>query len=56
MHLVEKSRARVREASKMHFCIPRHVPLHVHYNLGFDKTKIFSGHFDADGAQKFEHD
>ena len=39
VHGVEKSRARAREARKMHFCIPRGVFAHVHYKLEFDDAE-----------------
>ena len=34
----EKSRARARDAWKMHFCNPRPVSTHAHFNLRFDNT------------------
>ena len=43
MHSVEKSRARAREARKVHFCTPRRVFAHAHYKLEFDDAKRLSG-------------
>ena len=39
MHGVEKSRARAREARKMHFRTPRQVFAHAHYKLEFDDAE-----------------
>ena len=39
MHGVEKSRARAREARKMHFGTPRRAFVHVHYKFEFDDAE-----------------
>ena len=39
MQGVEKSRARAREARKMHFCTPVRVFAHAHYKLEFDDAE-----------------
>ena len=36
VHGFEKSRARAREARKLHYCTPNRVFGHTHYKLGFD--------------------
>ena len=53
VHGVEKSRARSREALKMHFCTPRRVFAHAHYKLEFDDAERLSGHSDDNRTQKF---
>ena len=53
MHGVEKSRARAREARKMHFCTPRRVFAHAHYKLEFDVAERLSGRSDDNRTQKF---
>ena len=39
VHGVEKSRARAREARKVHFCTPRRIFAHAHYKLEFDDAE-----------------
>ena len=55
MHGVEKSRARVREARKMHVCTPRRVFSHAHYKLEFDVTERKSSPSDDNRTQKFSY-
>ena len=38
-HSVEKSRARAREARKMHFCTQSRSFAHAHYKLEFDDVE-----------------
>ena len=52
MHGVEKSRARTREARKMHFCTPRRVFAHAHYKHEFDDAERLSGRSDNNRTQK----
>ena len=53
MHGVEKSRARAREAQKMHFCTPRRVFAHAHYKLEIDDAERLSGRSYDNRTQKF---
>ena len=39
VHGVEKSRARAREARKMHYCTSRRVFAHAHNKLEFDDSE-----------------
>ena len=55
VHGVEKSRARAREARKMHFCTPRRVFAHAHNKLDFDDAERLSGRSDDNGTQKFSY-
>ena len=53
MHSVEKSRARAQEAQKMHFCTPRRVFAHAHYNIEYDEAERLSGRSDDNHTVKF---
>ena len=52
---VEKSRARAREARKIHFCTPRRVVTHAHYKLEVDDAERLSGRSDDNLTQKFSY-
>ena len=53
MQGVEKSRARAREARKMHLYTPRLVFAHAHYKLEFDDAERLLGCSDDNRTQKF---
>ena len=53
MHGIEKSRARAREAGKMHFCTPGRVFAHAHYKLEIDDAERLSGRSGDKSSQKF---
>ena len=55
MHGVEKSRARAREAQKMHLCTQMRVFAHVHYKLEFDDAERESGRTDDNRTQTFSY-
>ena len=55
VHSVEKSRARAREARKMHFCTPRRVFAHANHKLEFDDAGRYSGRSDDNRTQKFSY-
>ena len=55
LHGAEKSRARARDARKMHFCTPRRVFAHTHNKLKFDNAERQSGRSDDNRKQTFSY-
>ena len=55
MHGVEKSRARAREARKMHFCTTMRVYANANCKLEFDDAERLSGRSDDNRTQKFSN-
>ena len=55
MHGAKKSRARAREARKMHFCTPGRVFAHAHYKLEFGDAERQSGCNDDSRKHKFTY-
>ena len=52
---VVKSRAHALVARKKHFCTPRRVFVHAHYNLEFDDAESLSGRSDDNHTPTFSN-